>query len=98
MLYLGCTAIKTDDVLIVWELDHLGRSLHGLIGLLDDLKTWGVAFRSVTELSAQQVAHARKLREQGESPMDIAQSLSVSRRTLYRAFAARTGEEQRWTF
>src|SRR5258708_7576178 len=42
-------ALKAGDVLIVWKLDRLGRSLHDLIGLLDDLKTQGVAFRSVTE-------------------------------------------------
>src|SRR6266446_476780 len=42
-------ALKAGDVLIVWKLDRLGRSLHDLIGLLDDLKTRGVAFRSVTE-------------------------------------------------
>src|SRR6266478_9268738 len=130
-------ALKAGDVLIVWKLDRLGRSLDDLIGLLDDLKTRGVAFRSVTEsidtatptgramwqmvgilaelersliqertkagraaaqargvkmgrkplLTAQQVAHARKLRAQGESPKDVAQSLKVSRRTLYRALA-----------
>jgi DNA invertase Pin-like site-specific DNA recombinase len=124
-------------VLIVWKLDRLGRSLHDLIGLLDDLKKRGVAFRSVTEsidtatptgramwqmigilaelersliqertkagraaaqargvkmgrkplLTVQQIAHARKLVGQGERPNDVAQSLNVSRRTLYRAFA-----------
>ena len=42
-------ALKAGDVLIVWKLDRLGRSLHDLIGLLDDLKTRDVAFRSVTE-------------------------------------------------
>lgn len=128
-------ALKSGDVLVVWKLDRLGRSLHDLIGLLDDLKARGVALRSVTEsidtatptgramwqmvgilaelersliqertkagraaavsrgvrmgrkplLTAQQVAHARKLREQGENPNAIAQSLGVSRRTLYRA-------------
>jgi len=38
-------------------------------------------------LSAQQVAHARKLIEQGEGPNNEAKSLMVSRRTLYRALA-----------
>jgi len=109
--------------------------LRDLIGLLDDLKARGVAFRSLTEaidtttptgralwqmvgilaeleraliqertqagrsaavargvkmgrkalLSLQQVAHARKLIEQGERHDTVAQSLKVSRRTLYRA-------------
>ena len=134
--------LKTGDTLIVWKLDRLGRSLHDLIGLLDDLKTRGVAFRSVTEsidtatptgramwqmvgilaelersliqertqagrtgaqargvkmgrtplLTAQQVAHARKLIEQGEHHNTVARSLGVSRRTLYRALATATEE------
>ena len=131
-------ALKAGDVLVVWKLDRLGRSLRDLIALLDDLKTRGVAFRSLTEaidtatatgramwqmvgilaelersliqertkagraaavargvrmgrkplLSAQQITHARKLLEQGERPNTVARSLSVSRRTLYRALAA----------
>ncbi len=127
--------LAKDDTLIVWKLDRLGRSLRDLIGLLDDLKARGVAFRSLTEaidtatptgramwqmvgilaelersliqertragraaavargmrmgrkpkLSMQQVAHARKLIEQGERHNTIAHLLKVSRRTLYRA-------------
>src|SRR6266702_2204014 len=42
-------ALDAGDTLIVWKLDRLGRSLHELIGLLDDLKARGVAFRSLTE-------------------------------------------------
>ncbi len=130
--------LKAGDVLTVWKLDRLGRSLRDLIALLDDLKPQSVAFRSLTEaidtktptgramwqmvgilaelersliqertkagraaavargvkmgrkrlLSAQQVAHARKLMEQGEGPDNVAKSLFVSRRTLYRALAA----------
>jgi DNA invertase Pin-like site-specific DNA recombinase len=120
--------------LVVWKLDRLGRSLHDLISLLDELKSMGVAFQSVTEaidtttptgramwqmvgilaelersliqertkagraavargvkmgrkakLTPQQVEHAKKLIEQGEHHDTVAQSLNVSRRTLYRA-------------
>src|SRR5713101_3032890 len=124
--------LKPGDVLIVWKLDRLGRSLSDLIGLLDDLKARGVAFRSLTEaidtatptgramwqmvgilaelersliqertkagraaaqargvkmgrkpkLSPQQVAHARKLLDQGERPAHVAQLLKVSQRTV----------------
>ena len=42
-------ALAKDDTLVVWKLDRLGRSLRDLIGLLDDLKARGVAFRSLTE-------------------------------------------------
>ena len=128
-------ALSEGDTLTVWKLDRLGRSLRDLIGLLDDLKARGVAFRSLTEaidtttptgramwqmvgilaelersliqerttagrsavvargvkmgrkpkLSPQQVAHARKLIGQREHHDTVAQSLNVSRRTLYRA-------------
>jgi DNA invertase Pin-like site-specific DNA recombinase len=42
-------ALDAGDTLVVWKLDRLGRSLYQLIGLLDNLKTKGVAFQSLTE-------------------------------------------------
>ena len=137
-------ALNEGDTLTVWKLDRLGRSLRDLIGLLDDLKAQGVAFRSLTEaidtttptgralwqmvgilaeleraliqertkagrsaavargvkmgrkvlLSPQQVAHARKLIRQGEHCDTVAQSLNVSRRTLYRALQVATGRQR----
>lgn len=51
----------------------------------------GVRMGRKRPLSVQQVVHARKLIEQGEGPNDVAQSLNVSRRTLYRALAAPNG-------
>jgi DNA invertase Pin-like site-specific DNA recombinase len=128
-------SLEAGDVLVVWKLDRLGRSLRDLIILLDDLKAREVAFRSLTEsidtttptgramwqmvgilaelersliqertqagraaakargvkmgrkplLSAQQVAHARKLLEEGERTVQVARLLKVSRRTLERA-------------
>ena len=41
--------LERGDTLIVWKLDRLGRSLRDLIGMLDDLKDRGVAFRSLTD-------------------------------------------------
>jgi DNA invertase Pin-like site-specific DNA recombinase len=38
-----------DDVLVVWKLDRLGRSLSHLVGLLADLKGRDIGFRSITE-------------------------------------------------
>jgi DNA invertase Pin-like site-specific DNA recombinase len=128
-------SLQAGDVLIVWKLDRLGRSLRDLIALLDDLKARDVAFRSLTEaidtttptgramwqmigilaelerslllertragraaakargvkmgpkfkLTLQQVAHARKLLEDGERLIHVAQLFNVSRRTLERA-------------
>ena len=37
-------ALKAGNMLTVWKLDRLGRSLRDLIALLDDLKAKGVAF------------------------------------------------------
>jgi DNA invertase Pin-like site-specific DNA recombinase len=45
----------------------------------------GVKMGRKPKLTPQQVAHARKLIGQGEHHNMVAQSLNVSRRTLYRA-------------
>jgi DNA invertase Pin-like site-specific DNA recombinase len=42
-------ALQDGDTLIVWKLDRLGRSLRDLIAMLDDLRTRGLKFRSLTE-------------------------------------------------
>ena len=42
-------SLTSGDMLIVWKLDRLGRSLKDLITLLDDLKGRDVAFQSLTE-------------------------------------------------
>ena len=41
--------LNVDDVLVVWKLDRLGRSLPHLVGILEDLKGRGIGFRSLTE-------------------------------------------------
>lgn len=38
------------DVVLVWKLDRLGRSLQHLLGVLDDLARWGVGFASVRDV------------------------------------------------
>ena len=81
-----------------------GRAMWQMVGILAELErsliqertkagraaavARGVRMGRKRLLSAQQVAHARKLIEQGEGPDNVAQSLNVSRRTLYRALAA----------
>lgn len=48
--FTNCLAVlEADDALIVWKLDRLGRSLHDLIGFLDDLKERKIQFQSLTE-------------------------------------------------
>ncbi|MCM3556699.1 recombinase family protein [Janibacter melonis] len=41
--------LEPGDVLTVWKLDRLGRSLKHLISVVDELGTRGVEFRSLTE-------------------------------------------------
>jgi DNA invertase Pin-like site-specific DNA recombinase len=41
--------VRQEDVLVVWKLDRLGRSLSHLITIVNTLKEQGVAFRSLTE-------------------------------------------------
>ena len=40
---------RKGDVLVVWWLDRLGRSLKELIELVNDLQEWGVRFKSLRE-------------------------------------------------
>ena len=42
-------ALKAGDVLVVWKLDRLGRSLQHLISILDDLNRRGVGFCSLSD-------------------------------------------------
>jgi len=42
-------ALQSGDVLVVWRLDRLGRSMRHLITLVEDLRGRGVGFRSLNE-------------------------------------------------
>jgi len=41
--------LRADDILVVWRLDRLGRSLSHLIEIVADLQERGIGFRSLTE-------------------------------------------------
>jgi DNA invertase Pin-like site-specific DNA recombinase len=74
----------TGYTLIVRKLDRLGRSLHDLITMLDDLKRRGVKFGRKPKLTPQQIDHARRLIENGEDRQQVAALFKVNRTTLYR--------------
>ena len=48
-LNLCLKELKEGDTLIVWRLDRLGRSIHHLIELVEELKQIGVGFRSICD-------------------------------------------------
>lgn len=41
--------LREGDTLVVWKLDRLGRTVKGLVELVDLLKTRGIQFRSLTD-------------------------------------------------
>lgn len=41
--------LGVNDILVVWKLDRLGRSVKGLVDLVNTLEARGVHFRSLTE-------------------------------------------------
>ena len=58
----GCLAeLRPGDVLVVWKLDRLGRSLPNLLAIIADLKERGVAFRSLIEQMDTTTPHGELL-------------------------------------
>ena len=41
--------LRSGDILVVWRLDRLGRSMRQLITLVEDLRNKGIGFRSLNE-------------------------------------------------
>ena len=48
-LQQGLKSLREDEVLIVWKLDRLGRSLQHLIDVMSDLEDRKIGFQSLTE-------------------------------------------------
>ena len=42
-------SLRAEDILIVWKLDRLGRSLHHLIEVIKELENRQIGFQSLTE-------------------------------------------------
>ena len=41
--------LKKGDTLVVWRLDRLGRSMHHLVALIEDLRQKGISFKSICD-------------------------------------------------
>ena len=74
----ACLAdLRNGDVLLVWKLDRLGRSLSHLLVIITDLRLRGVAFRSLTEQMDTTTPH-------GELLFNLFGSLAQYERALIR--------------
>ena len=88
--------LRPEDVLVVWKLDRLGRSLVEMMRTIDGLRVKEVHFRSLTEQFDSSTAHGRfALQMHGAmaelaagtiSVADIAKRLGVNRDTFYSYF------------
>lgn len=54
-------ALRAGDVLVVWKLDRLGRSLHHLVNVIHELDARGVGFRVLTGAPIDTTTPAGKL-------------------------------------
>jgi DNA invertase Pin-like site-specific DNA recombinase len=68
--------LQHGDVLVVWRLDRLGRSLPHLISIIKDLKERGVGFRSIADSNIDTTTAS------GEVVFNIFSSLAQFERSL----------------
>ena len=84
-------ALEAGDVLIVWKLDRLGRSLRDLITLLDELKGQGAQFKSLTEAIDTETPTGRALWQMVGVLAELERSLIQERTKAGREAATRRG-------
>ena len=71
--------LETGDTLIVWKLDRLGRSLRDLITMLDDFRSKGVRFKSLTEAIDTETPTGRAMWQMIGVLAELERSLIVER-------------------
>ncbi len=71
--------LETGDTLIVWKLDRLGRSLRDLITMLDDFRSKGIRFRSLTEAIDTETPTGRAMWQMIGVLAELERSLIVER-------------------
>ncbi|MEE9337930.1 MAG: recombinase family protein [Methylococcaceae bacterium] len=48
-LNLALEVLRTDDTLVVWKLDRIGRSVKNLVATVGDIEQRGIHFKSLTD-------------------------------------------------
>lgn len=84
-------ALKPGDVLTVWKLDRLGRSLSHLIQVTSELAARGVGFRSLSEAIDTTSAHGKLLLHMLGALAEFERSLITERTRAGLAAAKRRG-------
>lgn len=86
------SSLTDGDVLVVWKLDRLGRSLGQLVGLLDDLGRRGVGFGSITEAIDTTTAGGRLVFHMMAALAEFERSVIVERTRAGMSAARRRGK------
>lgn len=84
--------LSDGDVLVVWKLDRLGRSLSHLVSLLDELGKRGVGFASITENIDTTTAGGRLLFHMMAALSEFERSIIVERTRAGMSAAKRRGK------
>jgi len=84
--------LSEGDVLVVWKLDRLGRSLSHLVGLLDELGKRGVGFASITESIDTTTAGGRLVFHMMAALSEFERSIIVERTKAGMSAAKRRGK------
>src|ERR1035438_10526115 len=80
--------LRKDDVVVVWKLDRLSRSLKDLLHIMDKIDTTGAGFRSLTEAVDTTTAPGRMLMQMIGSFAEFERSM-IRERTRAGLLAAR---------
>jgi DNA invertase Pin-like site-specific DNA recombinase len=71
--------LETGDTLVVWKLDRLGRGLRDLIAMLDDFRSKGIRFKSLTEAIDAETSTSRAMWQMIGVLAELERSLIVER-------------------
>ncbi|MBN3556747.1 recombinase family protein [Sphingomonas yabuuchiae] len=92
-LHEAVRALNPGDTLIVWRLDRLGRSLSGLVALMENLGKRDIHFKSMTE-NIDTASSGGKLMFHLMAALAEFERSIISERTKAGLAAARTGGRQ----